>query len=1628
MKAISKRPVSILLAVLMVIGIFTALPVTAGAAEATVTDSLTAADFSATGSTYTNFSNVSKSSGAVYAGQTAKNSGNIQLRSTYSSSGIVTTASGGTVSKVSVSWSSSTTNGRKLQVYGKSSAYTSAANLYDTSAQGTLLGEIVYGTSSELVVSGSYEYIGLRSASGAMYLSQIDIIWGTGAEIPKHTVTWLNDDGSEIYHESLDEGDTPLYDLDTYGTPAKDEDESNTYIFAGWTQVGGDGTVYAGELPELGESDVSYKACFTAKSKFSLTDTITAAILSATSTSYKAFSDVKYPAEGINSEAVYAGQSAKTNKGSIQLRYDATSGIAVTTSGGKAKKVAVVWDSSTVNGRKLNIYGKDTPYDSSNWTSAIGTKLGTIEKGSSTVFELTVPYEYIAVRSDSGSLYLEKIDIEWDTTPPAPHTVTWMNGDDEIYSEQVAYDTHPVYNEAAYGIPQKADDSFHYTFSGWTNGVNNYPIGSTLPKVKADATYSATFDSTPVYSIVWNNCDGQPVETDTFYGTDAPVSASFDGTPPSKPEDAYYTYVFLGWKDSSGNRYYDISDIPPVSENETFTAIYESAPKLKAGRIVKTNDASVFNTGGKYCVTSPGSAAVLFGSNCAFTDTVTSDGSGVLSINGEIIPITNPLGEPTAHHPSVSEFAHTVYVTGEGTADDPFVFYPNYIFSADVENIHDSTAIDKSVLHPGDGIKGMQRLRMQDAYIRFLQYEDMPDLECAHGTNGFMGVSHTKYGNRYSNAVALPYSFVSGDTLYYLGELTNAYNFSEKIEYDTQLGNVTPAYTVTWANWNGETIRTNSVFRGVSPFYGNIAGSVPVREDDENYRYTFAGWKSGSTTYSADDVLPPVTGNITYTAVYTSRELDSFTITWLSDNGTQLAQNSCKEGKTPVYPHNTPTKASDGQYMYTFAGWTDNGGTTVYTSDSLPAATSDKTYTAVFNASEITPEPGTFTVTWVDWDGRVLETDYHVAAGSAPHYDGETPAREADDTYSYTFIGWYPHLQEVSFNVTYRAQYAETPLVPVPPVEDIENIFRTNDNRGYDLEGMFYSYNGSEPLRLEWDGLSVFSRIGDHLILGGKTVADIGVTLYESSYHAEFIDSVFVSGTGTYSDPFVFHPNYLYYGTKSTITNGCPVALKEEYIQNSQKIKSVSYPGDQYKGNTIVKVGNTSVTQEVQFADYSNEYLSVENNYVGIGASTYGTHYDGTTAYIESGTDTPHNFKPGNSVLYYHGEDENNAFVFAEEPPVYQQSFGDPETFTVTWKNSDGTTLDTESYYYGETPVFKGEIPTGESLVFNGWTPEITEVTADAVYTATFRGEKFFAGHSLTLRGDIGIYFYIDVTAAGITPQDIQNGSSAIDFSFSWSTDPAPYSDLSAYNIQLNKDNFNSLYDGSRYFKILCDTAVAEMSCVVHADAEVKNASGSTTYTDSDEYCVRDYAMTIINDPENYSESLVTLAKEMLNYGAKAQVVFGINTGDPADKYVEGYTMQDVSIAMIEEAIAAANEGNTASDMNSVASQLGAKYYTTSLIYLTKCTLRHYFTKDTDAFDPSDYQGNKSNYYYYVQISDIPAAQLDTLQTFTAGNVTFTYSALDFAIAMLKSNTAQPSKDLAKALYWYNHAANDFFI
>lgn len=133
-----------------------------------------------TGNSYSDWTKINNS-GAKYTGNSMGGYDAIQLRSKDNHSGIVTKKYDGSsyLSSVTVKWNAKTASGRQLDIYGSNTPYTSPVDLYNNQTEGTLLGSIVCGTSTSLTITGEYKYIGLRSNSGAMYLDEIVVTYGS---------------------------------------------------------------------------------------------------------------------------------------------------------------------------------------------------------------------------------------------------------------------------------------------------------------------------------------------------------------------------------------------------------------------------------------------------------------------------------------------------------------------------------------------------------------------------------------------------------------------------------------------------------------------------------------------------------------------------------------------------------------------------------------------------------------------------------------------------------------------------------------------------------------------------------------------------------------------------------------------------------------------------------------------------------------------------------------------------------------------------------------------------------------------------------------------------------------------------------------------------------------------------------------------------------------------------------------------------------------------------------------------------------------------------------------------------------------------------------------------------------
>lgn len=142
-----------------------------------VTDTLNQTAFGLTdGDTnYADHSYTSTDSGATYSAQCAAGHG-IQIRSKNNNSGIIGHAEG-VAKSIEVTFDTNTAADRVVNIYASNEAFT-IADMYSTTM--TPVATLTYDGSTATVkydFEAEYAYIGIRSNSGAIYLSSVDVTW-----------------------------------------------------------------------------------------------------------------------------------------------------------------------------------------------------------------------------------------------------------------------------------------------------------------------------------------------------------------------------------------------------------------------------------------------------------------------------------------------------------------------------------------------------------------------------------------------------------------------------------------------------------------------------------------------------------------------------------------------------------------------------------------------------------------------------------------------------------------------------------------------------------------------------------------------------------------------------------------------------------------------------------------------------------------------------------------------------------------------------------------------------------------------------------------------------------------------------------------------------------------------------------------------------------------------------------------------------------------------------------------------------------------------------------------------------------------------------------------------------------
>ncbi|MBR6072486.1 MAG: InlB B-repeat-containing protein, partial [Acholeplasmatales bacterium] len=303
--------------------------------------------------------------------------------------------------------------------------------------------------------------------------------------------------------------------------------------------------------------------------------------------------------------------------------------------------------------------------------------------------------------------------------------------------------------------------------------------------------------------------------------------------------------------------------------------------------------------------------------------------------------------------------------------------------------------------------------------------------------------------------------------------------------YTAKYSTTVNKYTITWVNYDGTELASNEVEYGTLPTY---TGETPVKPNDSQYSYTFNGWNSE---------VVAVTGAKTYTAVFTNN-VNKYTITWVNWNDDVLeVDENVSYNAMPEYNGETPIKAANQQYTYTFDGWDTE----------VVAVTGDKTYKATFNSVI-----NKYTITWKNGDSIIYSQE--VEYGQTPVFTGSEPTKAKDQQYTYTFAGWDSEVVAVTGAKTYTATYSTTVNEYTITWMNGDTLLDTT-NVAY---GELPTYTGETPTKA--------STVDKTYTFAGWTVTPVAVT-GAATYYAKFDESVnkynikFVNGSITLQEGLV---------------------------------------------------------------------------------------------------------------------------------------------------------------------------------------------------------------------------------------------------------------------------------------------------------------------------------------------------------------------------------------------------------------------------------------------------------------------------------------------------------------------------
>lgn len=449
---------------------------------------------------------------------------------------------------------------------------------------------------------------------------------------------------------------------------------------------------------------------------------------------------------------------------------------------------------------------------------------------------------------------------------------------------------------------------------------------------------------------------------------------------------------------------------------------------------------------------------------------------------------------------------------------------------------------------------------------------------------------------------------------------------------------------------------------------------------------------------------------------------NTVTLKFLGEGGKPIATVSGK------YQDKVTAPSDPKRTGYTFAGW----------DEAIPATfpADDATFTAQWKADDCK-------VTFLDEDGKALSTQilpYDTKASDIML--PQTPEKEKDAQYTYTFKEWTPALKNVTGDISYRALYTSTLNAyrilftdgTGKTIEDKEFPYGTTPKLVSDPKREGYTFTGFDPAITPVKGTQIYvtqwkpiSYQIDYDLAGGEnaslnpsayTIESAEITFAapkRTGYNFEkwvdetgkTVNSIPSGSTGNRKLKAVW-TKAITYAINYDLAGGENASQNPNYYTVESGALTLSAPkrtGYTFTGWTGTDL--TSPTKSVTIPAKSTGERSYTANWSKNSYTVKFDKADGsanavTTLTIAYGDPIT---KPANPTREGYDFADWNAQI-PSMMPAQDLTFTakwNIKTFKVTFVDSNNNPLQYEEVEYGENTSYKGEVPKHDGEVFIGW-------------------------------------------------------------------------------------------------------------------------------------------------------------------------------------------------------------------------------------------------------------------------------------------------------------------------------------